>query len=259
MATAAREPRFIRASAGDAVYGDGGMFDNLPAMSVFEILSEVQKDRLHDMLGQGNWRTELARRHREPDLFIVGSLNTEKTTRADKGPNDVRDESINEIRKRATRLADNEKIYGLERAARRVDRQLSQVLPNDGAECIEEDKHIDTDGEGTRERVLNGIVNAAILPVFPRDLEHLNGTFQFCKSLGLRKERVRRSIANGCYEMLVQIYNLRAGSRIAAGACHRSQRRAASDCAQRQTQHRRLPVFSYRRGRHLMPVRRWRG
>jgi hypothetical protein len=188
----------------DIFYGDGGMFDNLPAMSAFEILSEVQSDRLDDALGQGNWRNELIGRHRHPDLFIVGSLNKEQTTRADKDPRDVRTEPINELWKRAKRLADNEKIYGLERTAQKVDRQLCQILPD----CIEQDKHIDTGGEGTRERVLNGIVNAAILPVFPRDTEHLNGTFQFCKSLGLRKERVQRSIANGCFEMLVQIYKL---------------------------------------------------
>src|SRR5262249_5782171 len=52
------------------------------------------------------------------------------------------------------------------------------------------------------DRLLDGIVNAAVLPVFPTDREHLNGTFAFCASVGLDRDTVRKSIADGCYQTL---------------------------------------------------------
>ena len=63
----------------DVFYGDGGMFDNLPFVPAFEVLREVQMDRLQSTLGQGRWRQELVRRHRQPDLFLVGALNIRQT------------------------------------------------------------------------------------------------------------------------------------------------------------------------------------
>ncbi len=211
----------------DMFYGDGGMFDNLPAMSAFQVLREVQKDHLRGEIGHGRWRDALVRRHQKPDLFIVGSLNTQlldglwqedenpDTAKQEKHPNGARHEqtpvlydSILKSAARARCLANNEKIYGLVRASEKVDRQLSQVesAAKVGKERRTKDQAIDPN----QETFLNGIVNAAILPIYPRDPEHLNGTFQFCTSLGLDRDRVRRSISNGCFEMLAELHRRQA-------------------------------------------------
>ncbi len=221
----------------DMFYGDGGMFDNLPAMSAFQVLREVQKDHLSGKVGRGHWRDELVRRHQKPDLFIVGSLNTQqpdgvwqedenqedekpdtptKTENTGKGKPDgakrqpipVAYDSILKSSARARCLADNEKIYGLVRASQKVHHQLGQVESSAKVSPARrvEDKAIDPN----QETFLNGIVNAAILPIYPRDSEHLNGTFQFCTSLGLNRDRVRRSISNGCFEMLAELYRRQA-------------------------------------------------
>lgn len=149
-------------------------------------------DRLQSTLGQGRWRDELVRRHREPDLFLVGALNIRQT----EDEPDAYD-SLRKIARRATSLEDNEKIYGMERDSRRIDGQLGQVraeaLPSDGALPKEQ------------EEFLNGVINAAIMPVYPADADHLNGTYEFCAAMGMDREKIRRSIADGCFQTMLGI------------------------------------------------------
>jgi predicted acylesterase/phospholipase RssA len=173
----------------DVFYGDGGMFDNLPIIPAFEVLREVQMDRLQSTLGQGRWREELIRRHRQPDLFLVGALNIRQT----EDEPDAYD-SLRKIAARAVSLEDNEKIYGMERASQGVDRQLSQLRadPDPG----------DTRLPKEQEEFLNGIVNAAVMPVYPADADHLNGTYEFCAAMGMDRQRIRRSIADGCFQTM---------------------------------------------------------
>ena len=177
----------------DIFYGDGGMFDNLPALSAYEALGEVQKDRLGHQLGDGSWRAELVRRYRNPDLILVGSLNVMQADDLDK-PYD----SMLKASSRAKRLADNEKIHGLERVAVKIDKMLGQVKEHPRAA----DKHVPR----KTEEFLHALVHAAVLPVYPSDEDHLNGTFQFCKSLGLDRDRVRRSIVGGCFQMMRELH-----------------------------------------------------
>ncbi len=176
----------------DVFYGDGGMFDNLPFMPAFEVLREVQMDHLQSTLGQGRWREELVRRHREPDLFLVGALNIRQT----EDEPDAYD-SLRKIATRATSLEDNEKIYGMERTAIQIDRQLGQLreeaLPSDAALPKEQ------------EEFLNGIVNGAVMPVYPADADHLNGTYEFCAAMGMDRDKIRRSIADGCFQTMLGI------------------------------------------------------
>lgn len=179
----------------DIFYGDGGMFDNLPGLSALEILSEIQQDRLTDTIGEGRWRQELVRRFQEPDLIIVGSLNVKQPL----GLNESYD-SVLKSASRSKRLADNEKILGMQRAARKIDRQLGQVAAQPAVG--DKDKRIPRQSE----EFLNGIVNAAILAVYPSDEDHLNGTFEFCSSLGLKRDRVRSSITDGCFQTLLELY-----------------------------------------------------
>jgi hypothetical protein len=46
----------------------------------------------------------------------------------------------------------------------------------------------------------DSIVDAAIMPIFPSDPDHLNPTFAFCASTGFRRGRVTNSIADGCFQ-----------------------------------------------------------
>jgi predicted acylesterase/phospholipase RssA len=176
----------------DVFYGDGGMFDNLPFMPAFEVLHEVQMDRLQGTLGRGRWRDELVRRHREPDLFLVGALNVRQT----EDEPDAYD-SLRKIAARATSLEDNEKIYGMERASSQTDRQLGQLR----AEAVPSDAALPKEDE----EFLNGIVNAAVMPVYPADADHLNGTYEFCAATGMDRDKIRRSIADGCFQTMLGI------------------------------------------------------
>jgi predicted acylesterase/phospholipase RssA len=176
----------------DVFYGDGGMFDNLPIIPAFEVLREVQIDHLQSTLGRGRWRDELVRRHREPDLFVVGALNIRQT----EDEPDAYD-SLRKIAARAISLEDNEKIYGMERASAQIDRQLGQLR----AEADPADAAL----PAAQEEFLNGIVNAAVMPVYPADADHLNGTYEFCAAMGMDRDRIRRSIADGCFQTMLGI------------------------------------------------------
>jgi hypothetical protein len=54
-------------------------------------------------------------------------------------------------------------------------------------------------------KYLKGLVNAVLLPVYPADEGHLNGTFQFCNSLGRDPEVVNKSMADGCFQTLLEL------------------------------------------------------
>ena len=173
----------------DIFYGDGGMFDNLPMLPALEVLSEMQKDHLRD--SQAGWQAALRHRYHNPDLFLVGSLETKLDTKQNQ-----KFEFVLDSWSRAKKLSDNEKIFGVERAAQKVDRQLAKAISGPP-------KQVSADSE----KFLNGIVNGAILPVYPTDEEHLNGTFEFCSSLGLKRAKVRRSIADGCFQTMLELHN----------------------------------------------------
>jgi predicted acylesterase/phospholipase RssA len=183
----------------DIFYGDGGMFDNLPALPAFEALAEVQKDRMFETVGQGNWRPDLVRRYQNPDLILVGSLNVRQDQELTTNYG-----SMLKASSRAHSLADNEKIHGLERAALKFDKMLKLVdpAPQPGDRF---DPKVDKD-KAEAEYCLNGLVSAAVLPIYPSDEHHLNGTFNFCSSLGLDRNRVRRSIAGGCFQTMRELY-----------------------------------------------------
>ncbi len=89
----------------DIFYGDGRMFDNLPMLPALEVLSEMQKDHLRD--ASEVWQATLKRRRNQPDLFLVGSLNT----RQDAALHEQFDFVLKSW-KRARVLSDNEKTYG---------------------------------------------------------------------------------------------------------------------------------------------------
>lgn len=169
-------------------FSDGGMFDNLPFLPALGILSLVQRDyRTHGEGAQLTARDFLKRRAAAPDLFLAGALNVlPETGLGSEGPFDT----LGVIVGRAKALQENGKIRAFQATSQRINRQVERILAAPSS------------GSGTGPDWIDRIVNAGVLPVFPATTEHLNGTFAFCRSLNLSPHRVRRSIANGCFETL---------------------------------------------------------
>jgi predicted acylesterase/phospholipase RssA len=165
----------------DVHYGDGGMFDNLPFFPAIRLLTAAQLEQKR----RGMWTDSMAKfrsRFENPDLLLVGALNVnpEEDVRANR-----RYKTILQVASRAPALKENVKIREFEKAARIVDSQMRRILSDEKATV--------------RADFLDRVVSAAILSVFPSSPEHLNRTFAFCASTGLVKERVHRSIADGCF------------------------------------------------------------
>lgn len=190
-------------------YADGGMFDNLPFLPAIEILSHAQADHLR-RTGEDSF-SALARRRDEPDLIIAGSLDARPEDDDEPGQ---WYEDLFSIRERATKLKNNVKIRAFERASERVDRQIHVLLEAWRAS-----------GTSPNPRLVHGAVNAAVLPVFPADEHHLNGTFAFCASTGLDSARVRQSIADGCYQTLTALARSSSGTDLLSRALRGLRRR----------------------------------
>lgn len=170
--------------ARDVFYFDGGAFDNLPFVPVLQLLGGIQRAYADTQLRQ--WDCFLRQRWLHPDLFLVGALS--ERPQADLP---AQYQTLLEIVGRAGRLADNEKIYAYKRSSAKIDRQLAQLqrlsIPPLTAH---------------QEKLLNLTVNAAVLAAFPTDKNHLNGSFEFCASLGMDRAKIGRSIADGCFQTL---------------------------------------------------------
>src|SRR5262249_56224253 len=52
---------------------------------------------------------------------------------------------------------------------------------------------------------LNSLVNAVLMPVYPTGPDYLNGTFQFCNSLGRKLTVVNNSMGDGCFRTLKEL------------------------------------------------------
>src|SRR5262245_10188965 len=98
-------------------------------------------------------------------------------------------DSIETVRTRAASLHHNVKIRSFELASQRIYSQLMRY---------EATPHACVDG-------VDEFVNAGVMPVFPASRDHLNGTFSFCASAGLAPARVRKSIADGCFQTFMEI------------------------------------------------------
>jgi predicted acylesterase/phospholipase RssA len=210
----------------DFFFGDGGTFDNLPFMPAIQVLAAVQGNHYRDKHDAACFEF-LNRRVEEPDLFLVGALNAKQE------PDDVKTyDFLSEIVGRAFALADNEKIFGFVRSSQRIQRQLETVVKAGVAPS------------GKAKSFFNQVVNAAVLPVFPADSGHLNGTFQFCASVGLKRENIYRSAADGCFQTFKALQE----------AQHPAAHKAASDPLMRSvkalTRRRSLPEIVFAAGEH---------
>jgi hypothetical protein len=172
----------------DVRYSDGGLFDNLPFQPAIDALADVQLEESKDYDAK-EIKAYVKDRFENPDLFVAGALDPcpEAAKDAD-GPF----QHLNEIHSRASTLGNNSKIHSFRNWCNLGYKQFSALNAElerreDGIEFIEP-------------KVVRGYVNGAVLPVFPTDAEHLNGTFAFCKSTGMKDERLVLSVADGCYQ-----------------------------------------------------------
>jgi len=166
-------------------YSDGGLFDNLPFGPATALLANAQRlgaktRAMHEVL---------ADRVKAPDLFLVGALDLNPETDPDGSASFG---SRAGISKRGGALRKNVKIRSFERLSAKVDQQLQAVcaagkIPLENAD------------------VLASVVNAAVLPIFPSDMDHINPTFAFCATLDFKPKRVALSIANGCFQTLAAL------------------------------------------------------
>lgn len=183
------------------LFCDGGMFDNLPFLPAMEILSKVQTAQLKRRRGGESVNRQreisveaLKLRCQSPDLLIAGSLDVNLQLQDDI---DNRLDNIVQITKRASSLQHNVKIKSYEQVLLTLDEQLGLLAAH--AELkpkVEVDLNF-----------IDQVVNASLLPVYPADSDHLNGTFEFCASTGLDKKRLKDSMSNGCFQTLRAFVN----------------------------------------------------
>jgi hypothetical protein len=170
----------------DIFFMDGGLFDNLPFMSALQVLGHIQVDHAHT--SQLPWQKLLRERYDHPDLFLAGTLNE----RVQPGANTTYD-TLLKAHFRASQLKNNEKILGYVRSSLKIDRQI---------DCLLQSKPQLIDSQ---QNIINNIINAAVLPVYPADKDHLNDTFAFCRTPGLDDKRLRLSIADGCFQTMREL------------------------------------------------------
>lgn len=199
-------------------YSDGGMFDNLPITPALEILAAAQKDHASaDPVGA------LGKRLACPDLFITGSLDVndngaptkpsanlaapgsaiakrlskqERKGNAQQNSEPIEFDNLRAIIQRTGSLQHNLKIKAFEEVSEKISEYL-QLLYD-----LIQDKQGKIQAPSS---YLNGLVNAVLLPVYPTDKDHLNGTFHFCDSLGRKTEVVNQSMADGCFQTMREL------------------------------------------------------
>jgi hypothetical protein len=175
----------------DRLFADGGLFDNLPFFPAIEILGQVQSAEFEPDLDGALERLRTRTEHR--DIFIAAGLD------ASPAPGGEYD-TLFEIYARAGELSANSKAASFEHGSHQTREGLEQIVAGADrlkavlkpAERIEAASFIDR------------AINAAVLKVIPSDKDHINPTFAFCRSMGLKEDTVRKSIADGCFQTLHQ-------------------------------------------------------
>lgn len=157
---------------------DGGMFDNLPFIPTIQLLSTIQIGNAASL----SRRDYLAARAAAPHLLIAGALEPELRERL----SSVATWTLAATRTRLAELAANVKIRGTQWTAQTAHKLLAEVAataPDDARAGV----------------LLDPMVDAAIMAVFPATRERLNGTFAFSPSTGYERDRMLLSIAHGCF------------------------------------------------------------
>lgn len=208
----------------DVLLADGGMFDNLPFVPALRALAQAQRAARAAGEVVRPPSEELRARFEAPDLLLAAALdaNPEASLGA-AGPFD----GLGAILARARSLEHNVKVRSVEWAQEKVHGQVGRLLSSAAVPLPAE-----------QEAVLDGVVDAAVLPVFPAGPGHLNPTFAFARTLGLAEARVARSVGDGCFQTLAALLGANGEERtlrglsvarlVSAGRLPRLSRRAPS-------------------------------
>ncbi len=167
------------------LFSDGGIFDNLPFFPAIDVLSEVQR-----AAGESDPRQayrDLKTRFENPALIIAAALDSDFSGAEP-------DSDTVSLWQASSRLRANVKLHSFCQSAELVDKQIARYLNAYAGHQDEVDA-----------RFVNSIVPNCVLPILPTDPDHLNGTFAFSKSTGLKPERVQLSIADGCFRTLLEL------------------------------------------------------
>ncbi len=175
------------------LFSDGGIFDNLPFFPAIMVLSEVQ-----DAAGDGNPQQayqDLRTRYENQAIIIAAALDSDFN-----GAEENADTLT--LWDAASRLRANVKLHSFCQSAELVNKQIVRYL----------EAYEDCPG-AVDAKFVNSIVPNCVLPILPTDPEHLNGTFAFSRSTGLKPERVMKSIADGCFRTLLELSDQPANER----------------------------------------------
>jgi predicted acylesterase/phospholipase RssA len=170
----------------DRFFADGGMFDNLPFFPALEILTALQ--RAVPYANAREIQERVRDRSAHPNLIISAGLNA--TPVADTA---VRTDTMFAVRDRATSLSYESKTSTFKTSGRKSLAILKEI----GGKNL-------TALDQRQLNFLNGFVAGAVVDITPTDADHINPTFAFCKSLGMRNKRIQSSIGDGCYRSLQQ-------------------------------------------------------
>jgi hypothetical protein len=202
----------------DRLFADGGMFDNLPIFPAIEILSEVQVAANSDRRSSDHRApaedgrevdtkeaqaaerlakvlANVERRAEHPHVMIAAGLNAVPKSGGHY-------DTLFKIRERAASLSVSSKIESFRGIAKRTNDALDEIRQGHqqlAAALADQPKRAEEVAS-----FLESVVHANIIDIDPSDKDHINGTFAFCASAGMEKNRVRRSIADGCFRTLLQ-------------------------------------------------------
>jgi hypothetical protein len=188
----------------DVLLADGGMFDNMPFYPALDLLGAMQAEyRNKHRPGEGNAAAcaealgFLAERQQAPDLLIAAGLD------APAGYQPIRRRSnLSDNFARVKSFGKNVKSSSFGYLSDRVGKQAQVLLEQ--TSYGSRDKEALSLGRGFVP-FIDSIVSAGVLQIFPTDAEHVNQTFAFSRSIGMNKERVCRSIADGCFQTMLSI------------------------------------------------------
>lgn len=168
----------------DRFFADGGMFDNLPFFPALEVLSAIQSAL--PFVDPHELQARVRERAVRPNLIISAGLNA--TPDSDEN---AQYNTMFAMKNRATSLS-----YGSKTNTFKTSLQKSlNILKEIG------DKDL-TALDDRQRAFLNGFVSGVVVNITPTDRDHINPTFAFCRSLGMKNERVQASIGDGCYQSL---------------------------------------------------------
>lgn len=166
----------------DVLLSDGGMFDNLPFYPAVEVLSKMQQAyHKHHGLSAYEFLKDL---YHQPALIIAAALET-----CPPPGSQIDFDNISAIQNRGSQLKSNLKMRWFEGTSKQLDQQLQRCINNN-------ELKLGLDHNA----FIAGIVHGGVLKVIPTDTEHLNPTYAFCASTGLRRDRVHQAIADGCFQ-----------------------------------------------------------